>query len=198
MKKILYSSLIFSLILNPAFLAKGNSLPSNKIAISNQTTIALQPKAVVSVTLASTSARLVVNKESGNLQTSQDCTTAGSQGGNFIQDAGAINLNQPAWCFKLTRNEAPVFADLQVKPIAASLPQVAVVRLPKTFFASENLEIPSPLFPVTPVAPFASFVLAIILIASLVNLAKSAVRINFSNQNISHSLSLAQLRVLRC
>jgi hypothetical protein len=121
------------------------------------------------------------------------CSAAISASASLVQNFGAINLNQPASCFKLVRD-----------PKLAALPALTVVAMhpfARIIVSNQNRIAESPLFvPISagqnaalPVLVFAAA--SVILFEEKKSIQKAAIRLS---KRIIQSLNIHQLGVLRC
>lgn len=172
----------------------GNIFGVQKSAINPQDSRPAQAQQAVTVISAAPAPQIIADITSHNYLATA-CKPEAGASGDILQDAGIINLNQPANCFTLNiSRQTYSYAQLFVQPLKAAHSSVAVVYNGPSI-SSGNVS-NAPVKQETPIMPVASFGLAIALAFSF---RKNIVRsLNNQASRITDSLTLHQLQMLRC
>jgi len=192
-KKIPILSLIvvflFSLVFpNQSLFAVKETVPNQQ---QNQAAVTLQP--LVKVVTAAAETQVTVASQSNPATLSPACVGV-AQSGDVLQNAGLVNLDQPASCFSL-----------EVSHLAFNPRELSVSVLPqinnKVVVAPWPVQISSasfsgvPFSPSSPALPLVSFTIAI---GFFVLSRRLRGRIINSVSTLKQTLTLHQLQVLRC
>jgi len=178
--------MLFALLFS-GFYAPGANLSKALAKNSNLPETSVSQSAPIKVVIEHVSAAVI-----SPATATYSCQSA-LEGGNFLQDASVINLNQPANCF--------TFGLAPIKP----LPQIAVAdqkqALAKISVLNNSPQIsspslmPAPLGTSVPAVPAAVYVLGVVLVFAYKKLENS--KIGYS-RNIKPKVNFNQLQILRC
>ncbi len=167
----------------PVVLAADNSAQTTQ-AVANVTVVALKNSSTV-----------VFNKSS---QTAfLECLPASVMVGGLIQNTAALNLNQPASCFKLSLTQPEVAQSLTVKPLMGNsgnvkLKVIASASILTRFNVASSLPFSQPA-----VAPL-TVVFAIVLVAVIFRSAHVGRKQPTRRLFYGKSITLEQLSMFRC
>lgn len=132
----------------------------------------------------------VANAQSSSLS----CASKAGSTNNLAQDAGVVNLNQPAACFSLSLGAAVSYAALKVQPLKALQPKI-LVRQNQPLISNPDLS-QAPLsqnFPAVPVS-------AVVVFMALIDLERKLKSKNLLSMDLASKLNQKFYRplVLRC
>lgn len=164
------------------------ALPKN--VQSSAKTAAVSAIQLVKVVAALPAQTVVPQAQSASAVTA--CSVKIAANANLVQNAGAVNLNQPASCFSLAPAQLAAAASLAV---AQLLLAATVVVVNHSSFFETPFFAPSPLGPGSALPALVFAALTVILFEERKSIQKAATRLL---GNFIQSLTLHQLRVLRC
>jgi hypothetical protein len=172
----------------------GNVFGVQKLNIDPKENQPAQVRQPITVISAVPSQKIISDITSHNYLATA-CNAQAAASGDLVQDAGLINLNQPANCFTLNiSRQTYSYAQLSVQPLNTPHPNVTVLNHSPSI-SSGNLS-NAPVKQQTPIMPVVSFGMALAFAFDF----RKNLRRSLNNQasRITSSLTLQQLRIMRC
>lgn len=155
---------------------------------------ALKPQFSIKVVSAAPTEKISTSQPAFNLPLPVNCKFSAGSSANLVQNALAVNLNQPADCFSFVAAR-PQSEALSIAVQVTVLPSQAVVVVSNPLAIQAPSLNPAPFAQNSPVLPLAGSVavagLGVLQKRVLVKALKMA-------KNLKFNLSLQQLQVLRC
>lgn len=195
MKSITKSSLIFALCFGLIFPFSQSWFSTPALVAAMQTPAGnpaknIQPE-IKTVTLTGTAK--ITAAENASPNSSGKCLAAQPGSSNLVQDAGALNLSQPANCFSLQLGHLSVQTNLSVQPLAQKLPAVKVAQWPVAISAPFLQSVIPNSQPYIPFAGAALLLSVLMLVGG-----ETKERKNIFTARAHHQLTVFQLQVIRC
>ena len=157
---------------------------------------AVKTSATILVTVVQPSVTAKISVSEVAIATSASCFGGAGSQSNIVQNAGVVNLNQPANCFSLSDSSSANFSGVRLSVVSPAMPAVKVsVITPQVKISAFNFN-PAPAGQSIPVLPLTFFATGILwALSERKNIFK---KLSQKLSSLKTSLSLQQLQVMRC